>query len=456
MATLRTNIIRVLIVAFALLASLFAAARISFAASLFTDVTVNHPDYTYIMQLVKDGVVNGNPDGTFRPNESVNRAAMLKMLYLAAGITPNASAKKCFSDVEAGSWYESFVCDAVSRNFVQGYSTDRTFRPNQAVNRAEALKMTFAVFGIAVPEVSAVQKDIVHFADVAPDSWYVKFVYRAYSTGIMPLPGQDTSYFTPGNGLLRGEAAALIVKAKMYKETLKPTAASSAATVATSSAPAEKNSIFDVPFPFANNGTFTGKHSVAYRFTIDAKTLVQTDVTTPDVFDDAGIRCTLFKISDDGFSDTYYLGIVEGKACRTLALLEPGKYQLEVTPLRADIHYTVSGQRGSGGDGNDGFSEASTLKTTIGQKPETIGASNLENWYTFSVTDLNGQDLTIELSNGAVLRCTVYALADVNVYGFTGPACNEKYHFTPGTYMVSVARKDLQPTELSYVIRLKK
>ena len=69
------------------------------ASIFFPDVTVDYLHYQAIDALVKAGVINGNPDGTFQPEESVNRAAFLKMLYKAKGKVPDPSSVRCFADV---------------------------------------------------------------------------------------------------------------------------------------------------------------------------------------------------------------------------------------------------------------------------------------------------------------------------------------------------------------------
>ncbi len=460
MHCIRCTVIRFFLLVIATVAFLLASVHNTFAASLFSDLATDHPYYEHVLKLAKAGVVNGNPDGTFRPEVPVNRAAMLKMLYLAAGIAPNANAKGCFQDIVSGSWYEAFVCDAVSRNFVQGYVVDKTFRPDQTVNRVEALKMTFAVFGIPVPEVSANQTELVYFPDVVVNAWYEKYVGMAYATEIMPLPQQNASYFFPEAGLKRGEAAALIVRTQLFKEqamtgpvvSSKPAATRSSSSSSSSSS--AYNNVIEVQFPFAASGTFIGMRSRAYRFSIGESNLALFTADALDVFEDAGIRCTVFLLGEDGYSEEYYLGTQEGKRCQSLAYLTPGSYQLELIPLRADISYVLSAERSAAGDGNDGYSQAKQLRLTSAQKPEVLAGQNLENWYTFTVTERGGKRMSVELSNASDLRCTVYALKDVDMYGFQSPVCNASSLFQPGTYVVSVGRKNLQPVTVNYVIRL--
>ena len=140
------------LVSFLLLAPLVAQVGLPTVAlvqaGVFPDVPDTHVFRPAIEGLVQAGVISGNPDGTFRPSDPVNRAAMLKMLYLASGKTPAPASRTCFPDVQQGSWYESFVCDAAVQAYVKGY-TDGTFKPERPVSRAEALKMVLVVFGMA-------------------------------------------------------------------------------------------------------------------------------------------------------------------------------------------------------------------------------------------------------------------------------------------------------------------
>ena len=181
-------------------------------AAVFPDVPESHVHREAIEQLVSVKVINGNPDGNFYPERSVNRAEILKMLFLASGLEPDANQQNCFPDVPNGSWFESFVCDASIRRFVQGYA-DGTFRPAAPVNRVEALKMIHQVFGLTVVDVTDAHRDLIKFVDVSTSAWYTKYIYGAYVAGVLPIPGQNPSRFFPEQDLLRDEAAALIFNA---------------------------------------------------------------------------------------------------------------------------------------------------------------------------------------------------------------------------------------------------
>src|SRR3989338_2945910 len=126
------------------------------AMAAFPDVPALYVHAHAVERLTAMSVINGNPDGTFRPHDPVNRAAMLAMLYRAAKKTPE-KVGGCFPDVAVGSWYEFVVCDAAKHGYVQGYTAadgTKTFKPAQAVTRAEAIKLTLVIMGIAEADLS--------------------------------------------------------------------------------------------------------------------------------------------------------------------------------------------------------------------------------------------------------------------------------------------------------------
>jgi hypothetical protein len=162
------------------LRSVFTAAAvallvptIALAAGVFPDVGDSHPFKGEIESLFRLGVVKGNPSGLYMPDKDVNRAEFLKLLYTAMSKQPKAIYAGCFKDVESGSWYEAYVCDAAAKEngFVQGYG-DGTFKPANPVSRTEALKMTFMVMGLPAQQISAADKDVIKFADISVSAWY--------------------------------------------------------------------------------------------------------------------------------------------------------------------------------------------------------------------------------------------------------------------------------------------
>lgn len=88
------------------------------------------------------GIIDGYSDGSFRPDDPVNRAEALKILLATSRLEPfdDSDYSNRFSDVDDTEWFTSFLHTALSYDFISGYE-DGTFRPSQFITRAEASKV---------------------------------------------------------------------------------------------------------------------------------------------------------------------------------------------------------------------------------------------------------------------------------------------------------------------------
>lgn len=121
-----------------LLLSLLLVPTQVHAQSHFSDVKDDY-EYAYsINYLQENGMIQGYDDGTFRPEDTINRVEFLKLVFGAPEGT--CIHKKKFSDVEYGSWYDPYLCKALESGYVDGYP-DGTFKPADPINFAEAAKI---------------------------------------------------------------------------------------------------------------------------------------------------------------------------------------------------------------------------------------------------------------------------------------------------------------------------
>lgn len=79
------------------------------SGSLFPDVPSTHPYCDAIEEAVAQGIVNGYTDGTFHPNQFVNRAESAKVAYLTYNIPLYTPLTPSYNDVEATVWFYVFV-----------------------------------------------------------------------------------------------------------------------------------------------------------------------------------------------------------------------------------------------------------------------------------------------------------------------------------------------------------
>ena len=168
---------------------------------LYTDAPFTPAESAGISLLTAIGAVQGNPDGTFRPNRTVNRAEFLKIVLASyPNIRVSASdAEHCFPDVSKDDWFAPYVCLAKKRGMVKGYD-DGLFKPNQNVNYAEALKILGELY-----------EYVAYSAD--DEEWYAGYV-RAAEYNRTALP----SSIKFDRSLTRGQMARLAAAYRANEE----------------------------------------------------------------------------------------------------------------------------------------------------------------------------------------------------------------------------------------------
>lgn len=135
-----------LFIAFTMIVSM--CTSIAFAQDVkFSDVADDHVHYGAIYNLVNRGVLNGYEDGTFKPENTITRAEFAKVIMVSelgdANISSSLVAK--FSDTN-GHWANRYIAAAVNAGIINGYP-EGTFKPDNTVTYAEAVKMVVCALG---------------------------------------------------------------------------------------------------------------------------------------------------------------------------------------------------------------------------------------------------------------------------------------------------------------------
>lgn len=161
--------------------------------------TAKHWAAGTIKDMAACGIINGFPDGTFMPDQAVTRAEFVKMLSSALH-WPLADEMPAFKD-EILDWARGAVAAAVANGVVTGYP-DGTFRPDAGITRSEMAVMIDRALALEETDEPLEYKDkglIPGFAETA--------VAKATSAGL--LQGAD-GLFRPEDGATRAETAVVI------------------------------------------------------------------------------------------------------------------------------------------------------------------------------------------------------------------------------------------------------
>lgn len=100
----------------------------------FKDVTKNYGASGYIAAAADKGIINGHPDGTFRPNELITRGDMAIILDRAFGLEFGSG--QIYKDVGLKMKAETSISHITSEHIATGYA-DETFRPLEKVTREQ-------------------------------------------------------------------------------------------------------------------------------------------------------------------------------------------------------------------------------------------------------------------------------------------------------------------------------
>jgi len=160
---------------------------------------VGHAYETAIRYLANKKIVQGYADGSFLPNNTVNRAEFVKIIVGAVyGYDPSKDPSGydiysgvSFTDLTPRVWYIPYLRVAIENNLISGYP-DGTFKPSNQINLAEASKILVSAFGLKK-------------SDCSGCVWYVPYIKALQSQSYIPITLKNVN-----QNIKRGEMAELI------------------------------------------------------------------------------------------------------------------------------------------------------------------------------------------------------------------------------------------------------
>jgi hypothetical protein len=162
--------------------------------SSYTDVNAGDWYVQIIEYLTAVDILDGYPDGTFRPNDPITRAEFAKMIVGAEGL--DATAANAFSDV-AGHWAAGYANSAAANGWFIGYS-DGTFGPQNYLTRAETVAAMNRVYDREIaPE--NIPGYAPRYADLPLSHWAYAAITEASITHYCDRLGDGTEIWVDPN-----------------------------------------------------------------------------------------------------------------------------------------------------------------------------------------------------------------------------------------------------------------
>lgn len=172
------------------------------------DVNANHWAKKYIDNMVKKGVMIGDKNGNFNPNNKITRAEIAQVVYnLSDDKTIDNIVK--LKDVEDKKWYTNAINFAVSNKYFSGYK-DNSFKPSNKITRIEFISVMVKFNKLELVSDDEADKILSKYTDknLIP-SWAKINVATLVKSGI--IVGNDNK-INALSEITRAEVAAILSK----------------------------------------------------------------------------------------------------------------------------------------------------------------------------------------------------------------------------------------------------
>lgn len=181
------------------------------ATSVYWDIGEGddtHWAYEEIIYMSRVGVVNGYPDGSFRPDNTMTRAEFVKVLAATDGIDSLYTGAYPFTDLRE-TWYRPYIAWAYQNQIVFGQSAT-TFAPDSQISRQDMVTLIYRFLSYRHVALTT-SGSIPAFADFAEVADYAKeAVTIMQKTGF--INGRGDHRFEPTAQTTRAEVVTLVAR----------------------------------------------------------------------------------------------------------------------------------------------------------------------------------------------------------------------------------------------------
>ena len=140
----------------------------------YTDVPADMWSNNAISTMSNAKILTGDPDGKFRPVDSITRG---EFAAIAARFSSKEyNGENMFTDI-IGHWSEEYINRAAQEGWISGYP-DGSFKPDQYITRAEAMTLVNNILNRHAKE-SGLLNDMLKWPDNVPGEWYYTAVQEA-------------------------------------------------------------------------------------------------------------------------------------------------------------------------------------------------------------------------------------------------------------------------------------
>jgi parallel beta-helix repeat protein len=161
----------------------------------------------FIRGLYDKGLISGFSDGTFKPDDKMTRAQFAAIVVKAFNPAPKREATK-FSDVANDYWAKDVIQQAYRSQFMSGFE-DKTFRPNDNVQRVQVVVSLVSGLGLGSSDTSVLR--VYSDRNAIPD--YAKDEVATATNKEIVVNYPQIKQLNPTKEASRAEVSAMIYQA---------------------------------------------------------------------------------------------------------------------------------------------------------------------------------------------------------------------------------------------------
>lgn len=168
------------------------------ATNPYSDLTIKDGHYNAILELTEQGIVSGVTKTLFQATKAATRGEAALFIANALGLDKTAVTNPNFKDLATTSPYYGAIAALHEMGIIGGY-TDGTFRPNATLKRSEIAKMLTLAFELDVANVTTTKfADVNAINDLNTKRYIQTLIDYSITTGTTATVFSPFSTLTRG------------------------------------------------------------------------------------------------------------------------------------------------------------------------------------------------------------------------------------------------------------------
>ena len=186
-----------------LVLTVLSVSSLTVFAATFSDVSSSHWAQKSIARLADENIVNGDGNGTYRPEDEVSRVEFVTMLMRVFEPEEKADLSS-YKDVNPKAWYYDALSKAIAMSAITGDS-DSSMRPEDSITRQEAMVVINRIMELEASKGSDLRK----FSDYKKVASWAEYAVTAL-TEAGYVNGYEDGTIRPEGYVTRAEVAKLL------------------------------------------------------------------------------------------------------------------------------------------------------------------------------------------------------------------------------------------------------